>query len=459
MILFLLIHYEINKTMDFSDIAPSQVDIDDTDNTKVTIDTNTLFNGQLIRVDETPKERSWKLIPLFSESVLGDTRVWQIGYDHNNNQLITVHGILITTKGETGQNLQTNYHPIVENQSGRSIDQQALLEARRRYLNKYKEGYLPSGEELPPDLNGAKPMLAKKYRHPSLDIIQPNQLEKKIESNETRIKNFPVSVMRKIDGIRALVRLYGNKITMRSKLNNLYPHLNHIKIEMNMFLKYLPPNCELDGELYSLNMNFQELTSAVKTIKTQHHRHNEIEYWIFDIIDPQRMVWEDRYTMLVNAYTKYLEDGNPSASFRILQAYTANTPEDIDKYHNQFVGEGYEGIIIRRYGCVEKDRKLAEYRPNRTNSLIKYKFFQDEEVIIIGYESCVGTEEGAIKFIVKDVRGNEFPVRPRGNINDRKEWFKSGDKFINKQLTIRFQELSTKGVPRFPVGIAIRDYE
>ena len=437
--------------MDFSDISGPQIDNDTSNDT---IDTNTLFKGQLIRVDETPKELSWKLIPLFSESVLGDTRVWQIGF--HNDQLITIHGILITTKGEAGKNLQTNYHPITENQSGRSIQQQALLEARRRYLNKYKEGYLPSGEELPADLNGAKPMLAKKYRHPSVDKNEPT---KPLDSNETRIKNFPVSVMRKIDGIRALVRFQGNKITMRSKLNNLYPHFNHIKTEMELFLKYLPPNCELDGELYSLNMNFQELTSAVKTIKEIHHRHNEVEYWIFDIIDPQRMVWEDRYSMLVNAYTKYLEDGNPSTSFKILQAYNANNAEDIDKYNNQFVNEGYEGIIIRRYGCVEKDRKLAEYRPNRTNSLIKYKYFQDEEAIIIGYESCTGSEEGAVKFIVKDIRGNEFPVRPRGNMNDRREWFKRGEDFIGKQITIRFQELSTKGVPRFPVGVSIRDYE
>lgn len=432
--------------MDFSDIGGSNNNnIEDE-----IIDTNTLFEGELIRIDQTSKQSSWKLLPLFSERIQGDTRVWQIGFD--GTQLKTIHGILITTKGEPGKNLQTSYHKVVTNSSYRTIQQQALLEARRRYLNKYKDGYLPSGEELPPDLNGAKPMLAKKYRHPSVG-------DKPLESNETRIKNFPVSVMQKIDGIRALTRLQGNKIAMRSRLNNLYPHLNHIKTEIEQFLKYLPPSCELDGELYSLNMNFQELTSAVKTVNTIHPRHNEIEYWIFDIIDPQRMVWEDRYSMLVNAYTKYLEDGNTSNTFRILQAYTANSAADIDKFHNQFINQGYEGIIIRRYGCVEKDKRLSQYRPNRTNSLIKYKYFQDEEATIIGYENCVGSEEGAIKFIVKDIRNNEFPVRPRGSIETRKEWYKKGSTFIGKSLTIRFQELSTKGVPRFPVGIAVRDYE
>lgn len=436
--------------MDYSDIAggPQLILTNGSD----IIDTNTLFKGQLIRIDETPVDLNWMLVPLFSEGMQSETRVWQIGFDSSTSQLKTVHGILITTKGMPGENLQTSYHPVVTNQSGRNLQQQALLEARRRYMNKYKEGYLPTGEELPPGLNGAKPMLAKTFRHPSKDTG-------KLESNETRIKNFPISVMRKIDGIRALTRLQGNEVAMRSRLNNLFPHLHHIKAEMEVFMKYLPPHCELDGELYSLDMNFQQLTSAVKTVKEKHPRHNEIQYWIFDIIDPQNLIWEHRYSMLVNGYIKYLEDGNPSGTFRILQAYTANNIEAIDQYHTTFVSEGYEGIIIRRYGSVEKDKKLAQYRSGRTNSLVKYKFFQDEEAIIVGYEQCTGTEAGAIKFVVKDVRGNEFPVRPRGSVKTRKEWYKRGDEFIGKELTIRFQELSDKGVPRFPVGIAIRDYE
>ena len=434
--------------MDFSDIVGKNQHIDDNEEI---IDTNKLFPGQLIRIDENPTNKDWKLVPLFLERIQGDTRIWQVGFIHDKCELQIVHGTLITTKGKSGKKLQTTYHPIIVNKSGRELQEQSILEARRRYMNKYKEGYLPSGEELPKELNGTKPMLAKTYRHHSKSG--------KLKSNETRIKTYPVSVMRKIDGIRSLSRLQGNKLVMRSRLNNLFPHFDHIKVELNNFMRYLPPHCELDGELYSLNMNFQQLTSAVKTVNKIHPRHNEVEYWIFDIIDPQKMVWEKRYTMLVNAYTKYLEDGNTSNTFKILQAYTAETPEHIDKYHDTFVAEGYEGIMIRRYGCVEKDKKLSQYRSNRTNSLIKHKIFKDEEAIIVDCDKCTGTEEGAIKFIVKDERGNTFPVRPRGSIDKRREWFLNKHEFIGKQLTIRYQELSDKGVPRFPVGIAVRDYE
>jgi DNA ligase-1 len=30
---------------------------------------------------------------------------------------------------------------------------------------------------------------------------------------------------------------------------------------------------------------------------------------------------------------------------------------------------------------------------------------------------------------------------------------------IGKRLTVRYQELTDGGVPRFPVGVAVRDYE
>jgi DNA ligase-1 len=50
-------------------------------------------------------------------------------------------------------------------------------------------------------------------------------------------------------------------------------------------------------------------------------------------------------------------------------------------------------------------------------------------------------------------------VRPRGTHEDRADLFKDGDSYIGKKLTVRYQELTEDGIPRFPVGIAFRDYE
>lgn len=223
---------------------------------------------------------------------------------------------------------------------------------------------------------------------------------------------------------------------------------------------YLPENVELDGEVYTHDIPFTELTSIVKTFKNGlHKRHDELKYYIFDIIDPKRKVWEKRYSILVNALIKYQEDGYKNNTFTILQCYNANNDKDILEQHKEFVRNGYEGIMIRKYGNINNKIKESQYKPNRSNNLLKYKEFIDEEAIIIGGMPCEGTEEGAIRFMVRDIRGNEFLVRPRGSIELRRKWMNNISKHIGKPITIRYQELSEHNIPRFPVAICIRDYE
>ena len=55
--------------------------------------------------------------------------------------------------------------------------------------------------------------------------------------------------------------------------------------------------------------------------------------------------------------------------------------------------------------------------------------------------------------------GRVFNVRPKGTVAQRQTWYTNGKSFVGKALTVRFQELTDEGVPRSPVGIAIRDYE
>ena len=46
-----------------------------------------------------------------------------------------------------------------------------------------------------------------------------------------------------------------------------------------------------------------------------------------------------------------------------------------------------------------------------------------------------------------------------GTREQRKEMFENGKNYIGKLLTVRFQEWSKDKIPRFPVGVQIRDYE
>ena len=123
------------------------------------------------------------------------------------------------------------------------------------------------------------------------------------------------------------------------------------------------------------------------------------------------------------------------------------------EYLDKYTKEGYEGVIIRN-----KQGKYAENA--RSNHLQKLKKFKDEEFEIVNYTTPTqGKEVGCVVWICKTKEGKTFSVRPSGNYEERKKQYNNGKKYIGKMLTVKYQELTNDHVPRFPVGLAIRDYE
>jgi DNA ligase-1 len=98
------------------------------------------------------------------------------------------------------------------------------------------------------------------------------------------------------------------------------------------------------------------------------------------------------------------------------------------------------------------------YSNARSVHLQKYKEFFDEDCVIVGFKEGDGLEKGCVIWIC-EIDGKEFACRPRGTREDRQGLFESGDNYIGKMLTVRYQEKTDDGLLRFPVGIAIRDYE
>ena len=117
-----------------------------------------------------------------------------------------------------------------------------------------------------------------------------------------------------------------------------------------------------------------------------------------------------------------------------------------------FGQQGYEGMMVRN------QNSLYKYK-HRSYDLQKVKRFVDDEYEIIGGKDGSGREAGLIVYKCITPSGLEFDVRPRGSHEERAHAFKNLENNIGKMLTVRYQELTDDGRPRFPVGIAVRDYE
>jgi hypothetical protein len=135
-----------------------------------------------------------------------------------------------------------------------------------------------------------------------------------------------------------------------------------------------------------------------------------------------------------------------------VETYLVKKKSEVKAYHDTFVGQGHEGVMIRDAVSIYEIGK-------RSNYLLKYKEFQTEEYEVIGANTGHGRDADAVVWVCKTSSGQEFTVRPEGTIEERERCYRERDDYIGKWLTVRFQNLTALGVPRFPVGVVFRDYE
>ena len=359
---------------------------------------------------------------------------------------------LITESGELNGRIKSHQKVLsnikLSSKKGIStLEKYAEEEAKKLFNSKKKEGYVEynnenqinneneiNNEDKKEGISNNKkitirtyyPMLAHQYENKKKDI------------------KFPCFVQPKLDGVRCVVVNY----KLYSRNGNRFPELPHIENELKLFNS---DNLILDGELYTDDINFEKIVGLVKKFKKseEDEKNSEKIYLnVFDYID-NKLTYEQRMKNLDDFFEK-----NKNMKY-IKQVKTEEClkEENINDFLEKYTKEGYEGLIIRN--------KKGIYEENsRSINLQKLKKFIDEEFEIIDYTTPdTGKEVGCVIWVCKTKEGKKFTVRPSGNYQERKILYRNAKKYIGKMLTVRYQELTNGKVPRFPVGIAIRDYE
>jgi DNA ligase-1 len=117
----------------------------------------------------------------------------------------------------------------------------------------------------------------------------------------------------------------------------------------------------------------------------------------------------------------------------------------------QNLANGYEGVMIR-------DPK-SPYQGRRSYYLQKYKKFDDEEFEVVGFQEGQGNDIGTVIWVCETPSGKTFTVRPMGTRAEKQKMFQNANDYIGEMLTVKFQDYTVAGIPRFPVGVTFRDYE
>lgn len=349
------------------------------------------------------------LEPLVFEPLYSDNRVWYLR--------VTSDCVIIRKYGVIDGKLTTSEKKIT---AGKNIGkknetspfEQACLEAKALFKKQLESGY--STEPGVQKSEVPKPMLAHGYDKQAHKIT------------------FPAMVQPKLDGVRMLLGPDGTCLSRTGKRFSAEV-LRHISEEHR--------DCWLDGELYSDELTFEEIVSACR--KQSGAPNKNIHYHVYDIVDSKKPFC-DRLADL-----KQLVKGLRFT--HVVKTLNVKTPEQVLEYHDKFVQEGYEGIMIRN--------ENSKYEQKRSYHLQKFKNFQDDEFLISDIKEAIGNDAGTAIVQCKNTQGDTFWVRPRGTREYRAEILKQKDLFMGQLFTVRFQNLTEKGVPRFPVGIAVRNYE
>lgn len=282
---------------------------------------------------------------------------------------------------------------ITKGKAGRTPMEQAILEAKSMY-NKKK----PTG--------APEPMLAHEYKKHS----------KKMPED--------IAVQPKLDGVRMIVKRTDDGFEMFTRTGKPVTNMNHLVPELQKILKV---GQIVDGEVYDHDIDFNIISGKFR----RNEESENLKYYIFDVVDFEKS-FQERFKKFVDK------------KFIFHVPYEIIKKSKLAEYHQKFLDQGYEGIMVRNVDAV--------YESGRSFSLLKYKDFHDKEFEITDITSG---KDGVPIFQCN----NQFTTRIKGSNDEKQKYLDNKETYIGKMMTVRYQELSDSGVPRFPVGIQIRDYE
>jgi len=392
----------------------------------------------------------------------GKTKLWGIRVKETEEG----YGEIVVRYGYEGGAVTTDGKVVTEGKNlGKKNEttpvQQAVLEARSLWNKKKASGYVEEAEGKkagkpdggagrgPDAASAASVSLVSSRAAKITESVPLPMLAHKWPEKKKHI-TFPCYVQPKFDGTRTLA-LCGKKPgypCLFSRQRKAYPHLEHIAA----ICRRLPRGLILDGELYRHDMDFQSIVGTVKKktlTKANEAKQALIQFHCYDFIDLE-LTFEERLLNLKAFFEEYKEVLGDVIV--LCPTKRVKKEEDLKIMHDRYVAEGYEGLIIRN---AEGLYAVGE----RSTDLLKMKEFQDEEYEIVGFREGEGREAGLVIWELKTKDGKAFRCRPQGTHEERRELFTNGKDYIGQMLTVRFQELTADGIPRFPIGIGIRDYE
>ena len=364
---------------------------------------------------------------LYRMSSAGRMLEWSITMTKEGDiyKLVTSHcqvgGKVVTDKGEV----------ISKGKVKRTVLEQAELRYNSIMKKKTDSGYTSDESGVNPDLP-VSPMLAQNGSQHVSKLV------------------FPAIGQYKFDGIRNIAQKINGKWTNVSRKGKEFLVLDNISRALDVL--NITENVVFDGEMYSDIECFETVAGIVRKKKLDDDDYvvmANVKFNVFDciFIDDIEMTFKNRFEKLKNILSN-----DKTGCLNVVEVFTVEDESSIEKLVDKALENKYEGLMVRNTDSPYEIDK-------RSYHLQKFKRFFDKEYEIVGAREGQGNDKGTVIWSCILNEEREFSVRPMGTREERKKQFLNYKDYIGKMLTVKYQELTKDGVPRFPVGVTIRDYE
>ena len=398
---------------------------------------------------------------LISKDSKGKIRVVEISYE--GNETTRIYTIYRYTGQFEGKMTKQPEIIVDRGKATRNIHEQVELQFNALVKGYKDKGYIEleneidnySSEDLyklfgnaPAGTNGVvKPMLAK----------QADKVTK------TDIFNKKWIASRKIDGLRCIIYLGDDdKLHTSSRGATNYDSAMFEILTHPALIKLFKNNkgLMLDGECYHHGYTLQQINSIARTQKVAKDLEILQFYW-YDIVDLNNP-FKSRLAKMKSIAEELKEYGSeigwePDRIFKENELRIQFVPQievngwgNMMKLHNEYVSEGWEGLVIR-----DPERP---YKPNgRTNDMIKIKIYKDDCFKVVGKEAGLRGSEDMV-FIMQMPDGRTFKAKPFGDREQKEEyWINFEEKYKGHIGECKFFYYSDDGIPLQPAFKAFRD--
>lgn len=245
---------------------------------------------------------------------------------------------------------------------------------------------------------------------------------------------------RKLDGLRMVV-VDGVAYTRTGKV---LESVGHILAELEPYKDFV-----FDGEVMGEG-GFD--TASGKTRKKGSGPDTSLVYHVFDVIPLDQ--WNSKKTDSMDSRLGLLAGIFFHQEFERVKyvPWTELPPnptfEHITSLRDSMISEGYEGCMLKNLS--------APYCFKRSNDLLKFKFMNDVDCIITGYEPGKGKHKGKLGAFTVDYNGVASKVGSGYSDAQREDFWSKRDSMIGTTIEVAYQNLSDSGCLRFPVFVRQR---